>query len=208
MGKLTLTTFLTLDGVMQGPGGPREDPTDDFDHGGWLVPYADADLGHFLNEAFERADAFLLGRTTYQVFATHWPRVTDPSNPIARLLNRLPKHVASSSLERPTWEHTSIVRNVRREVPELKQRYAGELQVHGSAGLARTLLREQLVDELHLLVCPVILGHGKRLFESGSAPSAFALRRRTTTSTGVHIATYSLTGKPEYGSFSLDDDCE
>lgn len=205
MAKLTMTTFLTLDGVMQAPGGPKEDPSGGFEHGGWLVPHADPEMGSFMNEVFERAQGFLLGRTTYQVFAAHWPRVTDPENPIARLLNRLPKHVASNTLERVTWENSSLVRNVRREVAELKQRYSGELQVHGSAGLAQTLLRERLVDELNLLVFPVVLGHGKRLFEAGSAPTAWALQSSRTTSSGVQIATYALAGRPAYGSFALDD---
>lgn len=205
MAKLTMTTFLTLDGVMQAPGGPEEDPSDGFDQGGWLVPHLDPDMGTFMAEVFERAEAFLLGRTTYEVFAAHWPRVTDPANPIAARLNSLPKHVASNTLERVTWHNSSLVRYVKREVTELKQRYQGELQVHGSAGLAQTLLREQLVDELNLLVFPVVLGHGKRLFEAGSAPSAFKLRSFRTTSAGVLIASYVLAGEPEYGSFALTD---
>jgi dihydrofolate reductase len=205
MGKLTLTTFLTLDGVMQAPGGPREDPSDGFEHGGWLVPYADADVGRFLSEVFGRARAFLLGRTTYEVFAEHWRRVTDPENPIARRLNELPKHVASGTLERLTWQHSSLVRDVRREVPELKLRYEGELQVHGSAGLARTLLRERLVDELNLLVFPVVLGHGKRLFETGAAPTAFTLQSTRTIGAGVQLARYALAGSPDYGSFATED---
>ena len=205
MAKLTMTTFLTLDGVMQAPGGPKEDPSGGFEHGGWLVPHNDPDLGVFMNEVFEKAQAFLLGRTTYQVFAAHWPRVTDPGNPIAERLNRLPKHVASNTLERVTWHNSSLVRHVRREVAELKQRCSGELQVHGSAGLAQTLLRERLVDELNLLVFPVVLGHGKRLFEAGSAPTAWSLRSSRTTSSGVQIATYALAGRPAYGSFALED---
>lgn len=205
MGKLTLTTFLTLDGVMQAPGGPREDPSDGFEHGGWLVPYADADVGRFLSEVFGRAQAFLLGRTTYEVFAEHWPRVTDLENPIARRLNQLPKHVASATLDRVTWQHSSLVRDVRREIPELKLRYEGELQVHGSAGLARALLRERLVDELNLLVFPVVLGHGKRLFEAGAAPSAFRLQSARTIGAGVQLASYALAGAPDYGSFAAED---
>jgi dihydrofolate reductase len=205
MGKLTLTTFLTLDGVMQAPGGPREDPSDGFEHGGWLVPYADPDVGRFLSEVFGRARAFLLGRTTYEVFAAHWPHVTDSEHPIARRLNHLPKHVASGTLDRVTWEHSALVRDVRREVPELKLRYEGELQVHGSAGLARTLLRERLVDELNLLVFPVVLGHGKRLFEADTAPSAFTLRSARTIGAGVQLATYALAGTPDYGSFAAED---
>jgi dihydrofolate reductase len=203
MAKLTMTTFVTLDGVMQAPGGPTEDPSGEFPHGGWLVPYADADMGAFMSSVFDRADAFLLGRTTYQIFAAHWPRITDPADPIATRLNALPKHVASKTLDSATWQNSSIVRDPLREIAELKGRYQRELQVHGSAGLARTLLEHGLVDTLHLLTYPLVLGTGKRLFGSG-APTAFKLSSSKTTSTGVVVASYERAGKPTYGSFMLD----
>jgi dihydrofolate reductase len=204
MSKLTMTTFLTLDGVMQAPGAPKEDPSGAFSHGGWLVPYADADMGRFMTEVFARAGAFLLGRTTYEIFAAHWPRVADPTDPIAAALNKLPKHVASKTLAKVEWTNASLVRDVAGEVAALKEKYAGELQVHGSAGLAQSLLQHDLVDELNLLVYPVVLGAGKRLFGSGAAPAAFELVNSRTTSRGVMIGIYRRAGRPTYGSFALD----
>jgi dihydrofolate reductase len=205
MAKLTITTFQTVDGVMQAPGAPKEDTAGGFEHGGWLVPYADADMGRFMTEVFDRADAFLLGRGTYQIFANHWPNVTDAKDPIATLLNRLPKHVATATLERLEWQNSEVVRDVAHEVAQLKGRYARELQVHGSAGLVQTLLQLDLVDELNVLTFPVLLGSGKRLFEGGLLPSALQLASSRTTSTGVVIATYAPSGRPKYGSFALDD---
>ena len=204
MAKLTMTTFLTLDGVMQAPGGPPEDPSGGFRHGGWLVPFFDGDTGKFMTEVFERADAFLLGRTTYQIFANHWPRVTDPSDPIATKLNALPKHVASKTLARVEWNNSSLVSDVVSEVATLKERYPRELQVHGSAGLAQTLLEHDLVDEYHLLVFPIVLGTGKRLFAGGAIPAALKLLHTRATSTGTIIASYARVGKPTTGSFMLD----
>ena len=204
MSKLTITTFLTLDGVMQAPGGPGEDDSGGFRHGGWLVPYFDDHLGKFMSSVFDRVDAFLLGRGTYQIFAGHWPRVTDEADPIASRLNKLPKHVATKTLEKVEWNNSSIVRDVVREVPALKGRYGRELQVHGSPALAQTLIENDLVDELNLLVFPIVLGTGKRLFGKGTVPTAFKLTSSTTSSTGVVIATYQRAGKPAYGSFMLD----
>jgi dihydrofolate reductase len=204
MGKLTMTTFVTLDGVMQAPGGPTEDTSGSFVHGGWLVPYADEDMGKFMVEVFAEAEAFLLGRTTYQIFAGHWPRVTDPADPVAGALNRLPKHVASKTLERVEWSASQLVRNVVAEVPGLKRRYTRELQVHGSAGLAQTLIEHDLVDVYHVLTFPVVLGSGKRLFAAGAVPTALRLAATRTTSTGVVISSYQRAGRPSYGSFALD----
>lgn len=204
MAKLTITTFLTLDGVMQAPGGPREDPSGGFEHGGWLVPYADGDMGQFMTEVFARADAFLIGRGTYEIFAAHWPRVTDPGNPVATALNQLPKYVASKTLAEASWNNSTLVRDVVGQVASLKREYAREVQVHGSAGLVQTLIANDLVDEYHLLTFPVVLGTGKRLFGAGAVPSALGLRETRTTSTGVTICTYERRGKPTYGSFELD----
>jgi dihydrofolate reductase len=204
MSKLTMTTFVTLDGVMQAPGAPTEDTSGGFPHGGWLVPYFDAEAGRFMTEVFERADAFLLGRGTYQIFAAHWPRVTDPKDPIAGPLNALPKHVASKGLDRVDWHNSSLVRDIASEVSALKRRYDRELQVHGSAGLARILLEQGLVDELNLLVFPLLLGTGKRLFSGATLPTALKLTSSRVTSTGVVIASYQRVGRPTYGSFALD----
>jgi len=204
MSKLTMTTFMTLDGVMQAPGGPPEDPSGGFRYGGWLVPHFDPEMAEFMVEVFERADAFLLGRTTYRIFADHWPRVTDASDPIASKLNALPKHVASRTLDRLEWHNSSRVSEVASEVAELKSRYPRELQVHGSAGLAQTLIEHDLVDEYHLLVFPVVLGSGKRLFGSGAVPAAMKLLQTRSTSKGTIIASYARAGKPTVGSFMLD----
>jgi dihydrofolate reductase len=204
MSKLTITTFVTLDGVMQAPGGPQEDPAGAFEHGGWLVPYADADMGSFMTEVFDRADAFLLGRGTYQIFAGHWPRVTDANDPIASRLNSLPKHVASRTLGRVDWNNSALLRDVTGETQALKGRYARELQVHGSAGLIQTLIAHDLADELNVLVYPLILGKGKRLFETGAVPTAFELVRSRVTGKGVVIGTYRRVGRPTYGSFALE----
>jgi len=204
MSKLTVTTFTTLDGVMQAPGGPPEDTSGGFTHGGWVVPYFDPDGGKFMTEVFDRADAFLLGRGTYQLFASHWPRFTDPKDPIASRLNALPKHVATRTLGKLEWNNSTVVRDVVREVRELKHRYPRELQVHGSAGLIQTLFAEDLVDELNLIVFPVVLGTGKRLFPQGARPAAMVNGGTRTTGSGVVITTYRRGGKPTYGSFMLE----
>jgi len=204
MSKLTLTTFLTLDGVMQAPGGPPEDTSGGFSHGGWLVPYFDQEMGKFMNDVFEKVDAFLLGRGTYQIFAGHWPRVTDPKDPLASRLNQLPKHVASKTLKSVEWNNSWLVQDPVSEVAELKRRYPGELQVHGSAGLAQTLLEHDLIDEYNLLFFPLVLGSGKRLFGRGSVPAALELLGSRTTSTGVILTRYRRAGRPGYGSFMLD----
>lgn len=204
MGKLTLTTFLTLDGVMQAPGAPTEDPSDGFGYGGWLVPYADPDMGRFVTEWMAQADAFLLGRGTYQIFSAYWPRITDPDNAVATALNRLPKHVASTTLDQVQWEASSLIKgDLATEIAALKHRYPRELQVHGSAGLAQTLIAKDLVDEYRLWLYPVILGRGKRLFGSGAAPAALELIDVRRTSTGVAVHTYRRKGPPTFGSFAL-----
>ncbi len=205
MSKLTITTFVTLDGVMQAPGAPKEDPSGSFVHGGWMVPFADADFGQFMTEVFSRADAFLLGRRTYEIFAAHWPRVTDPADPIASALNRLPKHVASKTLDDLKWKGSTLIRDVVRDVPKVKQKYSRELQVHGSSGLAQTLIKNDLIDEYNVLTFPLILGAGKKLFGSGTVPSSLKLVATRTTSKGVVINTYERAGRPAYGSFALAD---
>lgn len=205
MAELTLTTFQTLDGVMQAPGGPGEDPDGGFEHGGWLVPHADEDMGSTMVEIFSKADAFLLGRTTYDIFAGHWPRVTDAQDPIASRLNTLPKHVASRTRVRFDWANSELVRDVVAEVPVLKQRYEREIQVHGSCGLAQTLIEHDLVDEYRLLTFPVVLGMGKRLFGSGAVPVNLKLVRSSTTGAGTVVSVYRRGGALQTGSFMLDD---
>jgi dihydrofolate reductase len=206
MAELTLTTFLTLDGVIQAPGGPGEDPDGGFEHGGWLVPHADDDMGNTMVNIFSKVDAFLLGRTTYDIFAAHWPRVTDADDPVASRLNSLPKHVASRTRTRFDWSNSELVRDVVAEVPNLKQRYEREIQVHGSCGLAQTLIEHDLVDEYRLLTFPVVLGTGKRLFGSGAVPANLKLVSSSTTGTGTVISVYRRGGPLRTGSFMLDDD--
>ncbi|MFJ6738515.1 dihydrofolate reductase family protein [Streptomyces sp. NPDC091279] len=202
MGSLVSTLFLTLDGVYQGPGGPDEDRRDGFDQGGWSHPYADEDSGRFLADVFGNVGAFLLGRRTYDIFAAFWPRVTDPADPIAGRLNGVPKYVPSATLTDPAWAGTTVLRgDLAPEVTALKERTDGEVQVHGSGALVRSLLDLGLVDTLHLLTIPVLLGAGRRLFAEGAAPTRFRHVRGQITSTGVSIQTYARDGRPVYGSF-------
>jgi len=204
MAELTMTTFLTLDGVMQAPGGPGEDESGGFPHGGWLVPHFDDDMGKTMDEVFSKADAFLLGRTTYDIFAAYWPRITDPNDPIASKLNSLPKYVASRTRTTFTWSGTSHVRDVVKEIVEIKKRYPREVQVHGSCGLAQTLIEKDLIDEYRLLTFPVVLGTGKKLFGAGAVPAMLKLVRSGTTSTGVVVSVYRRAGSLKTGSFALD----
>jgi dihydrofolate reductase len=204
MAELTLTTFLTLDGVMQAPGGPGEDPSGGFPHEGWLVPHADPDMGRTMVEIFSKADAFLLGRKTYDIFAAHWPRVADPDDLVAVKLNSLPKYVASRTRTAFSWSGSVLVRDVVAETGALKQRFPREIQVHGSCGLAQTLIEHDLVDEYRLLTFPVILGTGKRLFGAGAVPACMTLVRSNTTSTGVVVSVYRRGGRLRTGSFALD----
>jgi dihydrofolate reductase len=203
--KLTVTTFLSLDGVMQAPGGPEEDPSGGFDLGGWLVPFADEDMGRHVVEWFATADALLLGRTTYEIFASHWPRVTDENDPVATAINTLPKYVATRTLETAAWEGTTLLTgDVVEQVKELKSRPGRDLQVHGSAGLLQTLVAHDLVDEYRLFVYPVVLGRGKRLFGPGAVPATMRHVATRTTGAGVTVHTYERAGAPEFGSFALD----
>lgn len=204
MAELTLTTFLTMDGVMQAPGGPEEDREGNFPYGGWVFPHADEDMGAIVTEIFSKADAFLLGRNTYDTFAAHWPRVDDKNDPVASKLNALPKHVASRTRTSFDWNNSSLVRDVVEDVAALKKRYSGEIQVHGSAGLVQTLIKHDLIDEYRLLVFPVVLGQGKRLFGPGAMPASLALQKSSTTSAGAVYSVYRRAGALKTGSFALE----
>src|SRR5919106_3700522 len=198
--KLTVTTFLSVDGVMQGPGGPDEDRSDGFGRGGWLVPHFDEDLGRYMDEVFGQVDAFLLGRHTYDIFAASWPKGTDPDDPVASRLNTLPKYVASTTLTDPEWGPTTVLTgDVPAAVAELKRQPGRELQVHGSGQLVRTLHEHDLVDEYRLLVFPAVLGEGRRLFPNQGAATGLSLVESRTTGSGVAIQVYRPTGRPEFG---------
>jgi dihydrofolate reductase len=200
--RLTATTFISLDGVYQGPGGPNEDTRGGFGLGGWTVPYFDDETGAYMGEVFEHATEFLLGRRTYDIFAAAWPSVTDPDDPVASRLNGLPKHVVSSTLRDPPWQNTSVV--AFDEVAALKERDGDELQVHGSGALVASLLGAGLVDQLRLLVFPVILGQGLRLFREGAvAPAAWTVTGSRSHGSGVTIQELSYAGAPETGEFEL-----
>lgn len=204
--RLTLHTFVTLDGVMQAPGAPEEDRDNGFAHGGWAFPYDDDDFGVAMVDWFGHAAAFLLGRRTYEIFASHWPRVTDPGDPIAGRLNALPKYVASSTLASVGWHNSTLLgADVAAEVAKLKEMPGDELQVHGSGELAQTLIEHDLIDEYRLFVYPVHLGSGKKLFRDGARASALRLTHSKVTSTGVIIASYQPDGPVRVGSFALQD---
>ena len=204
MSKLVVTTFVTLDGVYQAPGGPEEDRSGGFEQGGWLVPHFDDTTGAFMGEVFGRAGSFLLGRRTYEIFAGYWPQVSDQNNPVASALNRLPKYVASRTLEKVEWEHSTLIRDVPTEVAALKEQPGGELQVHGSGNLIQTLIAHDLVDVYNLLTFPVVLGAGKRLFPEGVTPAGLRLTQSQTTAKSVVIASYERAGKPTYGTVGVD----
>ncbi|MGY1810373.1 dihydrofolate reductase family protein [Blastococcus sp. SYSU D00669] len=205
MRPLVVTTFLTLDGVMQAPGGPEEDPSGGFAFGGWSFPYADEVFGQQMDEWFAGAQDFLLGRTTYEIFAAHWPRVESDDNVTVGLQTKT-KHVASRTLTSLDWDTARLLEgDVAEAVRALKAQDGGELQVHGSAGLIQTLLREDLVDELRLIIDPVTLGQGKRLFGDGTIPRSWRLTGSKVTTTGALIASYQRAGDVETGSFALED---
>lgn len=168
------------------------------------VPYFADDMGQIVVDNFAQADAFLLGRKTYDIFAAHWPRFPDQNDPIASALNRLPKYVASRTIEKADWHNTTVIQgDIPKQVAVLKGRHPRAIQVHGSGDLAQTLLANDLVDECHLWLFPVVLGTGKRLFGSGTEPAALTLVDSKRSSTGVVINTYRRAGKPSYGSFEL-----
>jgi dihydrofolate reductase len=204
--KLTSTMFVSVDGVAQGPGGPEEDRRGGFERGGWLVPHFEDELGEFMMSVFRRADAFLLGRKTYEIFAGSWGKMADPGDdPIAGGLNRLPKHVVSTTLKDPEWTPTTVISDdPAAAVRALKAQPGGELQVHGSPTLVRWLIENDLLDELNLIVFPVIVGDGQRLFPAKGPDTKLRLAESKTTPTGVTIQVYGTAGRPEYGTASVE----
>lgn len=204
--KLTATMFTSADGVYQGPGAPDEDRSGGFTRGGWLVPHFDERTGAFMDEVFGRVDAFLLGRHTYEIFAGSWGAMADPGDdPIAVGFNTLPKYVPSTTLTDPAWSGTTVLSgDVAAAVRELKQRPGRELQVHGSGELVRWLLANDLLDELNLLVFPVIVGAGRRLFPADGPDIALELAGSRTTPSGVTILSYRTAGRPGYGAVEVE----
>src|SRR5438105_536159 len=203
--KLTTITHVSVDGVMQGLGGADEDRRGGFERGGWAGPLFDEDATAFLNEVFQRADGFLLGRWTYETFAGSWGQMTDSVNPIAVALNTRPKYVVSSTLTEPGWAETTVLSgDIAAAVGELKAKPAGELQVHGSGKLVRWLFDNQLVDEMILLTYPVVLGQGTRLFPDTGPDTALELIDSRSTRSGVIIQVYRPAGRPRYATATAD----
>ena len=197
--KLVVGTFVSLDGVMQAPGGPGEDDADGFRHGGWLAPHVDEGFNEVMGEVFDRADGMLLGRRSYDILAAHWPNVPDEEG--AAKINSMPKYVTTRTPMKAEWRNTEmLVGEAAETIADLKQRTDGVILVQGSSDLLRTLQRAELVDEYHLLVFPVLLGYGKRLFAQGTAPAGLKLTRSTTTESGIVYMAYEWAGKPMLGS--------
>ena len=204
MRKLVVGTFLSLDGVMQAPGGPNEDRDGGFQHGGWLVPYFDEKFGNIMTEWTIRAGAFLLGRKTYEIFAGSWPNATDPADQSATALNTRPKFVASRTLTKVEWNNSFLLKgDVAEEVAKLKAQEGGEIQVHGSGTLLQTLLEHDLVDTLRLWQFPVVIGAGKRLFGEGTIPASFLLVDTQFATTGAVLHVYERAGALRYGEVEV-----
>jgi dihydrofolate reductase len=199
MRELVVLTFMTLDGVMQAPGGPEEDPEESFDHGGWSVGYWDEEMDKAMGESMSPPFDLLLGRKTYEIFAAFWPHTDAPG---AKELNDATKHVASTTLTELEWENSKLIEgDVAEAVRALKAQDGPELQVHGSANLIQTLLEHGLVDEYRLKIFPLVLGKGKRLFDGGAIPAGLELTSSKTTPGGVIAATYRTGAEIKYGSF-------
>lgn len=204
MRKLVVGTFVTLDGVMQAPGGPDEDREGGFVHGGWLVPYFDEKFLQIMTEWTKQASAFLLGRKTYEMFAASWPNATDPADESAAALNTRPKFVASRTLEKVTWNNSHLLKgDVTEAVAKLKAEAEGEIQVHGSSHLLQTLLKHNLVDTLRIWQFPVVLGTGKRLFGEGTMPGSFRLVDTQQIATGAVLHVYERAGDLKYGEVEV-----
>jgi dihydrofolate reductase len=206
MRPLVVTTFVTLDGVMQAPGGAGEDPSGGFSYEGWLVPFFDEAMGEQVTTWFTGAQDFLLGRTTYDIFYASWPKMIS-DDPVSQGLNFKKKYVASRTLTSVEWETAELLQgDVGDAVRKLKAEDGGELQVHGSAGLIQTLLREDVIDELRLIVFPVVLGEGKRLFGDGAIPRSWRLNSQATTPSGAVMVSYQRAGEVETGTIGPENE--
>jgi dihydrofolate reductase len=199
--KLTTNTNVSVDGVMQGLGGPEEDRRDGFERGGWAMPHFDSETAALIGQVYQRADAFLFGRRTYEVFAGSWGAREDmKTHPIGEALNSRPKYVASTTLTDPQWAGTTVLSgDVVAAVSELKAKPGGELQVVGSLSLVRLLLDNDLVDEITLLTFPVVVGQGRRLFPDSGQDTMLELVESRATASGVTLQVYRTAGRPQYG---------
>ncbi|MBI1877473.1 MAG: dihydrofolate reductase family protein [Chloroflexi bacterium] len=205
MRKLVVLSFITLDGVMQAPGGPTEDTSGNFTYGGWTVPYFDDFLGETMGEQMSRPFDLLLGRKTFEIFASYWPHQDGEKNPI----NEATKYVVSSTLTKHEWRKSVFLKSdVVEEIKKLKQQDGPELQVHGSGNLIQTLLAHDLVDEFWLKIFPVSLGMGKRLFDKGTIPASYSLVESKSSPSGVIIATFKRAGEVKTGSFAMENPTE
>jgi dihydrofolate reductase len=204
--RLTSTTNVSVDGVMQGLGGPDEDRSGGFERGGWALPLIDTEAGDYLDRVYGGAAAFLFCRRTYEIFAGSWGAMADPStNPIAAPLNSRPKYVASTSLTDPQWAGTTVLHvNLATAIGDLKAHHDGELLVPGSGVLVRWLLANNLIDQLDLVTYPVVVGQGARLFPDSGPDIALDLVNSRTTSRGITIQTYRPLGRPEYARSTVD----
>jgi len=201
MRKLSVNTFVSLDGVMQAPGGPQEDPSGGFTHGGWSAGYWDDAMGQLIGKYMARPFEILLGRRTYEIFAAYWPASKEEG---ADQLNNARKHVASRTLKKVEWQNSTLIQgDVPTYVRDLKTKEGPEIQVHGSGDLIQTLLTDDLVDEFQIWTFPVLLGSGKRLFARGTQPAGLRVIETTTSSTGVVVARYERAGKIKYGNLAV-----
>jgi dihydrofolate reductase len=206
MRKLVVNTFVSVDGVMQAPGGPEEDPSGGFVHGGWSVPFWDDQMMQAMTEFMGKPFDMVLGRKTYEIFAAHWPYSEEPG---AAEINNATKYVASRTLDRVDWQNSTLLEgDVGEAVARLKEEDGPELQVHGSSDLIQTLQRHGLIDEFRVWIFPVVLGTGKRLFAEGASPGALKLVDTKISSTGVVMATYVPGGAVPIGSFALEEPTE
>ena len=198
--KLIASMMVTLDGVYQGPGGPDEDRRGGFERGGWTAPYADDEGWQYLTSLFERADAFLLGRKTWQIWEPYWPQ-HDSGDPVSHGINVLPKYVPSTTLQNPTWQNTHVITgDVEATIRELKATPGRELQVHGSGELLRWLLERDLVDELNLRLYPVVVGDGVRLFPERGQTHNLELVESKSVPSGVTLLTYRPSGRATFAN--------
>lgn len=200
MPKIVVNAFLTLDGVMQAPGGPDEDKESGFEHGGWQFPYDDKVMEEKIGEGFEDADGFLLGRKTYDIFSSYWPKFDDKKNPIATKLNALPKYVMSRKLKKLDWNNSHVISDdVLKELNDLRKKPGHSIQTWGSTDALQTLFKNDLIDEYRLYIFPLVLGTGKRLFGEGTIPKALKQLEVITSPTGAVYQRLESGGKPKYG---------